>query len=337
MRSVRVNFFGSAYGLENGNQRQIEIVDAATPKPGPDELLIHIKAAALNYADIMQAGGTYYKGPKPPFMAGIEAAGEVVETGSGAEKFAIGSRVCAVARGGLFSEYVTVNKNLACALPEHMDYNLGAAFMVSTLSAWGAIVKMAKAKRGEVILIQSGAGGFGSAAIQISKMLGLRIFATASTEEKKRKMISLGADAVSGYDDFENEFKSFNGTQGPDIALESVGGEIFKRTYKLLPPFGRIVVVGYTSLEIPVIDPVKLLFETKTISGFHLNSFVQSVLSKKRENDELDDFFSDVFMRIKEKSFSVNIDKTFPLEKVHDAYRYLGERKSAGKVVLLID
>ncbi len=147
----------------------------------------------------------------------------------------------------------------------------GAAFPVQYLTAYHCLITLAHAASGETVLIHAGAGGVGTAAVQIAKLLGLRVMVTASTSEKRAKIIELGADAAVGYDEFDVAAREFTGGRGPDICLESIGGDVFSRSLAIMPPFGRLVVYGAAGREAQPIDTLKLFFRSQSVLGLHLN------------------------------------------------------------------
>ena len=263
MKAARVNGFG---GVD-----QLEIVDLPDPSPEANQVVVKVEACGLNFADVMQREGLYPGGPKPPYIPGLEAAGVVESIGSEAGgSLPVGTRVVALAAGA-HAERVLTTARTCIRLPESMSFNDGTAFPVQYLTAYHCLITLAHAANGETVLIHAGAGGVGTAAVQIAKLLGLRVMVTASTSEKRAKILELGADAAVGYDEFEVAAREFTGGRGPDICLESIGGDVFGRSLAMLPPFGRLVVYGAAGREAQPIDTLKLFFRSQSVLGFHLN------------------------------------------------------------------
>jgi NADPH2:quinone reductase len=246
VKTARVNAFG---GVD-----QLEFIELADPVPEPHEVVVKVEACGLNFADVMQREGLYPGGPKPPYIPGLEAAGIVESLGTDAgDSLPVGTRVVVLALGA-HAERVRTTARTCIRLPESMTFAEAAAFAVQYLTAYHCLITLAHATSGETVLIHAGAGGVGTAAVQIAKLLGLRVMVTASTSEKRTKIIELGADAAVGYEEFEDATREFTGGRGPDICLESIGGDVFSRSLAILPPFGRLVVYGAAGREAQLID-----------------------------------------------------------------------------------
>src|SRR6185312_12395951 len=229
-----------------GGPEHLAWIEAPPPRPGAGELLLRLAACGLNHADLLMRQGTYLGGPRPPFRPGMEAAGTVEEVGPGTPPGAPapGMRVAAVAALGLQATHAVLPAAACVALPEGLPWEQAAALPVTHLTAYHALVTVARAEPGEVVLIHGAAGGLGSAAVQIARRLGLRVVATASTPEKRARARDLGAERVAGYEDFERAVREVTGGRGPDLVLETIGGEVMRRSLRLLPPLGRLVVLG---------------------------------------------------------------------------------------------
>ncbi len=324
MKTARVNAFG---GVE-----QLEIVELPDPVPEAHEVVVKVEACGLNFADVMQREGLYPGGPKPPYIPGLEAAGVVESAGSKAAAEAgdllpVGTRVVALAVGA-HAERVRTTARTCIRLPESMSFNEGAAFPVQYLTAYHCLITLAHAASGETVLIHAGAGGVGTAAVQIAKLLGLRVLVTASTSEKRAKILELGADAAVGYDEFDAAAREFTGGRGPDICLESIGGDVFGRSLAILPAFGRLVVYGAAARETQPIDTLKLFFRSQAVLGFHLNGIFA-------RPDLLASSLTALLGWITAGKLKIQIGHTFPLTEIRQAHELIASRKSYGKIVLL--
>jgi NADPH2:quinone reductase len=324
MKAVQVNAFGGT--------DQLEIVELPDPVPDKHEVIVKVEACGLNYADVKQREGLYPGGPKPPYISGLEASGvveslgtEVGDTGGGS--LPIGSRVV-VLRPGAHAERVRADWRACIRLPETMPFNEAAAFPVQYLTAYHCLITLAHATPGETVLIHAGAGGVGTAAVQISKLLGLRVIVTASTSDKRAKVIELGADAAVGYDEFEVAAREFSGGRGPDICLESIGGDVFRRSLAILPALGRLVVYGAAGGEPQLIDTLKLFFRSQGVLGFHLNAIFE-------RRDLLVSSLTTLLSWIGEGKLKPQIGHTFPLSDVRKAHELIASRQSYGKIVLV--
>lgn len=320
MKAARVNDFG---GVD-----QLEIIDLPAPVPEKHEVVIEVRAGGLNYADVMQREGFYPGGPKPPYIAGLEAAGIVLSLGPEVgDTLSVGSRVVVLGLGA-HAELIRANARTCIRLPKTMSFNEGAAFPVQYLTAYHCLITLAHATAGETVLIHAGAGGVGTAAVQIAKLMGLRVIVTASTSDKRAKVIELGADAAVGYDDFDNATRELTDGKGPDICLESIGGEIFSRSLALLPAFGRLVVYGAAGQEPQPIDTLKLFFRSQAVLGFHLNAI-------SARPDLLVPSLAALMSWIAEGKLKIQIGHTFPLAEIRKAHELLGSRQSYGKILLV--
>jgi NADPH2:quinone reductase len=324
MKAVQVNGFGGT--------DQLEIVELPDPVPDKHEVIVKVEACGLNYADVKQREGLYPGGPKPPYVSGLEASGVVESLGTevgepGGGSLPIGSRVV-VLRPGAHAERVRADWRACIRLPETMPFNEAAAFPVQYLTAYHCLITLAHATPGETVLIHAGAGGVGTAAIQISKLLGLRVIVTASTSDKRAKVIELGADTAVGYDQFEVAAREFSGGRGPDICLESIGGDVFRRSLAILPALGRLVVYGAAGGEPQLIDTLKLLFRSQGVLGFHLNAIFE-------RRDLLVSSLTTLLSWIGEGKLKPQIGHTFPLSDVRKAHELIASRQSYGKIVLV--
>ncbi|MFY9821603.1 MAG: zinc-binding dehydrogenase, partial [Thermoanaerobaculia bacterium] len=217
----------------------------------------------------------------------------------------------------------------ACiALPEWLPWEPAAALPVTHLTAYHALVTVARAQPGEVVLIHGAGGGLGSAAVQIARCLGLRVLATASTPEKRARARTLGAEHAADYAGFEAAVRERTGGRGPDLVLETIGGEVMRRSLRLLPPLGRLVVLGMVSQRAPALDSVQLLFRSQAVLGFHLRALLGR-----------DDLIAPSLRRILgwvgAGEVTVEVGPVLPLAEIRRAHELLAGRQTAGKIVLV--
>lgn len=322
MKAVQVDAFG---GVE-----VLRVVERPKPVPREGEVLVRVEASGLNFADLMQREGLYPGGPTPPFFPGIEAAGvvESVGTQTNGPRLRLGSRVACITQGGAQAEYVLAEESACTPLPDDVSFAEGAAFPVQYLTAYHALLTVGRAAQGETVLIHAAGGGVGTAAIQIARLLGLRVIGTASTSEKRGRVLELGADRAVGYDEFETAARELTGGRGPDIILDTVGGDVLRRSLAILPPLGRLVVVGLASREAPAIDTVRLLFRSQAVLGFHLRAILE-----RRELIETS--MRQLLSWASSGKLKIQVGHTFPLREIRRAHELLASRQSYGKVVLL--
>lgn len=313
MKAVRVKGFGDV--------DQLELVELPDPEPQPGQVRIRVHASGLNYADVMQREGLYPGGPKPPFIPGLEAAG-TIEAG---DSLPIGSRVVAIAPNGCHAERVCVGAVACMPIPESMSFEEAAAFPVQYLTAYHALTTVGRAEPGETVLVHAAAGGVGTAAIQIGKLLGLRVIGTASSDEKRKRVLELGADEALSYEEFDQKL---SGKDAPTVILEAVGGDVFRRSLAILPSLGRLVVFGAASKDVQPIDTLKLLFRSQSVSGLHLSAIFERPALLSRS-------LATMFEWIAQGKLKMQVGHVLPLAQIAEAHQLISSRKSYGKIVLV--
>jgi len=331
MRTVLVEAFGGP--------EQLAWVERPLPVPGPGEVLLRLHACGLGFSDRLMCRGEYPGGPRPPFAPGVEAAGEIVAVGGGegaggaprlldGEPARLGQRVLVVGRGGLQATHAAVPAADCMPLPPGLSWVEAAALPVSFLTAWHALVTVGRAAPSEVVLIHGAGGGLGTAAVQIARRLGLRVVATASTAEKRARLAALGAEVTAGYEDFEAAVRAATAGRGPDLVLETVGGRVLTRGLRLLPPLGRLVLVGLSSGEIPAIDAVSLLHRSRAVLGLHLSA----ILARP---ELVAASLASLFAWIAAGELRVQVGEVLPLAEIRRAHELLTDRNRWGKIVLV--
>ena len=313
MRAVQVKGFG---GVD-----QLELVELPDPQPQPGQLRIRVEASGLNYADVMQREGLYPGGPKPAFIPGLEAAG-VVEAG---DSLPAGSRVMAMSASGCQAEQVCVSSTACIPFPDSMSFVEAAAFPVQYLTAYHALTTCGRATAGQTVLIHAAAGGVGTAAVQIAKLLGLHVIGTASSEEKRQRVLDLGADKAFSYEEFDEKL---TGNNAPHLILEMVGGEIFQRSLAILPSLGTLVVYGAASKQVPTIDTLKLLFRSHAVVGLHLNAIFE-------RPQLLGESFKQLLSWVEQGKLKMQVGHVLPLAEIREAHELISSRGSYGKIVLV--
>ncbi|MFC7204078.1 zinc-binding alcohol dehydrogenase family protein [Haloferax namakaokahaiae] len=320
MRTVVVPEYGSSDALD--------VRDADVPEPAPGEVRIAVEAAGINFADIMQRRGHYRNGPEPTYTPGLEAAGTIDAVGEGVER-EVGERVVALTGGGAYAEYVTAPATALFDVPESMSSAEAAGFPVQFLTAYNCLHGWGELEAGERVLIHAAAGGVGTAAVQLASLADAETYGTASTEAKISLALDLGLDHGIQYT--ETDFRDVIAAEtedGVDLVLDGVGGQTFDRSLDALADFGRIVTYGAASGDVAKADTTRLLFENKSVVGFHLGNAMQkrpeSVLRAVPELSKL----------LADGELEVVVGETFALEDAAEAHQYVEDRKSVGKVVL---
>ena len=323
MKAVRIHEFGDVDVLR--------WEDTPEPKLSPEQVLIKVDSAGVNYADLMQRRGGYpgpYPGADLPSTLGLEAAGSVVEVGANVTGITVGQRVMAMGPVSQ-AEYVAVNNNFVFPYPETLDPVQAGGTPIVFLTCYHLLKSRGEMQPGDTVLIQAGASGVGTVAIQLAKAWGARVIATASTQEKLDLTKSLGADININYttNDFEVEVQEHTGGQGVELVLECVGGEVLEKSLRCVAPFGRLITYGNAS-GTPVSLPVADIFPTnRTVVGFSMGRSPRERLDHKAAMAELFPMISDGRVRLV-------VDQVLPMSRVAEAHRHLANRGTKGKVIL---
>ncbi len=323
MKAIRIN--------ETGGPEVMHLEEIETPVPGEGEVLIKVAAVGINYADLAQRQGAYLTRTRTPMTLGVEVAGTVAELGPGVRTPAEGSRVVAYVNGG-YAEYAVAQATTVMPVPPGLDFTQAAAFPVQGLTAYQLLRESAHIQPGESVLVHAAAGGVGTLAIQLAKLMGAGIVVgTASNSSKLDLIRRLGADAAINYteDNWVEEVKNATRGQGTDIILEMVGGEIAEQSLKCLAPFGRIVIYGAASGKIAQFSGIQLMYKNQAIIGYWLTSQLQRADRIAMAAMELMQFLASGKLQI-------IVGQTFPLAEAAQAHQAIAERRTMGKVVLLV-
>ena len=307
----------------------LRIVDRDPPHPGPGELRVAVRAAALNFPDILMAQGLYQLKPDLPFTPGLEGAGEIVELGEGVEGWTVGDRVMLGSRFGMIAEQLVLPASVVRAMPPGFSFAEAAGFTTIALTAYVALVRRANLLAGETLVVHGAAGGVGSAAIMLGKHLGATVIATASSPEKRAFATRIGADhALDSASEFRMPVKELTGGRGADVIFDPVGGDVFDQSVRAIGFDGRLLVIGFAGGRIPELPVNKALIKGFSVMGVRAGEYGRQFPDKGRENmAALDELAAQGVMK-------PVIGKSFPLDQLHDAYRELSERRALGKVVI---
>lgn len=292
-----------------GGAEVLEVVDVREPDVGAGQRRVEVRAAALNASDLLARAGSYPRGPTPPFVAGVEGAGVDDR----------GRRVAFLVRSGAQAAVVAAEDAACVELPEGVSFEEGAGFLVSYLTAFHALATAAMVQPGDVVLVHAGGGGLGTAAIQIARELGARVVATASTEEKRARVAVLGAEP-RGYDELA-------GLQ-PDVVIDPVGGRLTRDSLRLLPAFGRLVLVGMAAGEPPALDATGLVHRSLAVHGLHLDAILA-------DRGLVERALAVLVPWLDRRRIEVQVGHVLPLARVAEAHALLASRASYGKIVLI--
>jgi putative PIG3 family NAD(P)H quinone oxidoreductase len=330
MKAVYIKEFGAAENLEI---REVENLQ----KPQKTEVLIRVKAAGLNRADILQRKG-FYPAPKgfPERILGLEFAGEVFETGETVKNFKIGDRVFGITAGGAQAEFLLTEESLLAKIPENLSFIEAAAIPEAFITAQDAIFTQGNLKTGETLLIHAVGSGVGLAALQLANARKIKTIGTSRTLDKLKKCEKFGLDAGILTETNPKEFAELiqykTEEKGVDVILDLVGAAYFAANLESLAIKGRLILVGLTSGAIvSEFNLGKILSKRARIIGTVLRS--RSTREKAEANAE---FIKEVVPLFAGKKLTPNIDRVFKLEEIKKAHEYLESNESFGKVVLEI-
>lgn len=314
---------------DHGSSAVLEGTERSRPEPGENEVRIDVGAVGLNFADVEHRRGSYPDSPEPPYVPGMEAAGTIAATGPGVER-AVGDRVVALLETGAYAEAVIAPTDRLFDIPDPVDLRTAAGFPVQFLTAYHALHGWGDLGDDDRVLIHAAAGGVGTAAVQLAAATAAEVFGTASTDEKLSLASDLGLDHPINYErrDIVDEVDRLTDGAGVDLVLDGVGGEAFYRSLDALAGFGRIVTYGVASGNVPAAATPRLLFENKSVHGFHLGHAFE------HRPERTTAVAPDLLQRIGSGDLEVVVERTFPLADAAAAHEHLENRESVGKVVL---
>jgi NADPH:quinone reductase len=315
-----------------GPPESLVIEEIASPVPGPGEVVISVKAASVNFPDVLIIENKYQVKPPLPFSPGSELAGLVKAVGQGVTGVATGDRVMAITGYGAFAEEVKTEAGRVLPIPAGMDFADAAAFGLTYATSEHALLDRGALRSGETLLVLGAAGGVGLAAIEIGKILGARVIACASTDDKLAVCRAHGADDTINYatEDLRERIKALTGGNGADLVYDPVGGPYTEPALRAIAWRGRLLVVGFAAGEIPKIPLNLTLLKGCSIVGVFWGEFT------RREPQR----FAEAMLRLgrwyAEGKLKPHVSETFPLERAADALTRMANRQVKGKIVLTV-
>ena len=312
-----------------GGPEALTLVDLPVPSPKPNEAVVQIKAAGVNFIDVYFREGRY---PSPlPFVSGQEAAGIVTDVGSDVKLVQRGDRVAYTSALGSYAEYAAVPESRLVRIPDELDFEQAAAAMLQGMTAHYLTHSTYKLQSGETALVHAAAGGVGLLLVQMAKNIGARVIGTAGTQEKAQLAREAGADECIIYTekDFETETKRLTEDKGVHVIYDGVGKDTFDKDLNVLRPRGYLVLFGASSGAVPAFDLIKLsqkgsLYITRPTLAHYTAA-----------RDELEWRASDVLQMIVRGDLKLRVHKTYSLEETQQAHRDLEGRKTTGKLLLI--
>jgi len=313
-----------------GPPESLVLEELPSPRPGPGEVVISVKAASVNFPDVLIIQNKYQFKPPLPFSPGSELAGVVKEAGAGVRDFRPGDRVMAFTTYGAFAEEVKTEATRLVPMPKGMDFATGAAFLLTYGTSDHALRDRAALQAGETLLVLGAAGGVGLAAIEIGKALGARVIACASSEDKLAVCRSHGADATIDYaaDDLRERIKALSDGRGVDVVYDAVGGPYSEPAFRSLAWRGRHLVVGFAAGEIPKLPLNLALLKGASLVGVFWGDFT------RREPRAFAQSLAQLGRWYAEGKVHPHVSQTLPLEQAAQAISLLASRQAKGKVVL---
>ncbi|MCC6849339.1 MAG: NAD(P)H-quinone oxidoreductase [Deltaproteobacteria bacterium] len=307
--------------------------DAPAPTPGAEEVLIDVRATAVNRADLLQRRGFYPPPPGESEILGLEAAGVVAAVGAGVTRVRVGDRVCCLLAGGGYAEQVVVHEAMALPIPDALDFGQAAAAPEAFYTAFVNLVQEASLVRGERVLVHAGASGVGTAAIQLVKALGAVAYVTAGSDDKIARCLALGAEAGINYktESFPERIAALTATQGVDVILDCVGGSYLEGNVASLGPRGRLVVIGLMGGARAEVNLGLLVSRRLRILGSVLRT--RSLAEKLAITDA---FRADVWPLFSNGTLRPIVDRAYPIADAAAAHDYVAANRNFGKVVLAI-
>ena len=329
-----------------GAPEVLEVREAPDPEPAAGEVRIAVEAAGINFADIMARMGAYPDLPGIPIVVGYEVAGTIDAVGPGVDTSRVGTRVLALCRFGGYSSSVCVPENQTFVRPEGMDALTGAAIPVTYLTAWQLIVVMGGLQAGDTVLIHSAGGGVGIAGVQIAKHLGATVIGTASAG-KYEFLRSIGVDHCIDYrtEDFESRTLEITNGAGVELICDAVGGDSFKKGFRILAPTGRLGMFGMStsvtgkrrsllsmlrmlfSLPWFQFNPVTLMNQNKGVFGVNMGRMWDQA-------PRLGGWMAEIVGLYEQGVVAPRVDATFSFDDAAAAHHYIQDRKNVGKVLL---
>jgi NADPH2:quinone reductase len=322
MRALVCNAYGPAENLA--------IEERPDPEAGPGQIVVDIRAAGLNFPDLLVVAGQYQTRIAPPFVPGHEAAGVVSAVGDRVERISVGDEVMFTSLGGgTFAQKIAIDANLAVPVPKALDLEQAAGFLITYCTSYHALKQRASLQPGETVLVLGAAGGVGITAVEIAKAMGADVIAAASTAGKLEFARSAGADETINYAEtpLRDAVKSLTGGRGVDVVYDPVGGELALQAMKSLAINGRHLVIGFTSGTIPDFPANLVLLKAASIVGVYWGEWAAREPDAHKANlDEMAGMLVDGVLQPR-------VSAEFALDDYREAFRTIAERRALGKIV----
>lgn len=316
--------------VEHGPPEKLILADLPMPEPGAGQLRVKMQAAGVNFPDVLIIQNLYQFKPDLPFSPGGEAAGIVDAVGEGVTQFKVGDRVLGSTGNGAFREYFLVEEKRTQPIPAAMPFDIAAGFSMTYGTTHHALKQRARLQPGETLLVLGAAGGVGMAAVDLGKLMGAKVIAAASSDEKLALCRTLGADETINYstEDLKERVKALTGGRGVDVIYDPVGDRYAEPAFRSIAWNGRYLVIGFAGGEIPKLPLNLPLIKGASIVGVFWGAFTQHEAALHAEN------MKELLGWLESGKLKPHISAHLPLARGAEAIRLLMDRKATGKVIL---
>lgn len=304
------------------------------PKPATGQVLVTIKAAAVNFVDSLVVTGKYQFLPQRPFAPGKLPAGEITEIGEGVIGFNVGNRVLALAEQGAYAQKIAVDASQCYKLPSDMSFGEAASMALVYDTSWFALRERARIKVGDSVLVLGSTGGVGLASVQLAKAMGAKVFAGVSSAAKASVVIAAGADAIVDLsqpnlrESLREQVFTKNDGKGVDIVIDPIGGDAFDAALRALAWRGRLVVIGFASGRIPEVKVNYLLVKNIEVTGLQVSDY------RKYMPEMMKECMREIFALFEAGKLKPATFQARPLEAFADALQEVVDRRATGRIVL---
>ena len=315
---------------EWGPPEALVVDDVPEPVPGPNDVLVRVRACGVNFADALIVQGKYQEKPPLPFVPGLEVAGEIVSMGEDVAGLATGQRVVALCATGGYAEMVTASAAVTIRIPDEMPYETAAGFMVAYGTAHVGLEHRAGLRTGETLLVHGAGGGVGLAAVEVGKAMGATVIATAGSEDKRALARAHGARHVIDYraGPFKDIVKTLTDGRGADVVFDPVGGRVFAQSLRCIAWEGRMLVIGFAAGDIPEVPAGLVLVKNISMTGVYWGAY------RMHEPEIITGSLRRLFAWYEEGALRPVISEVLPLERAAEAMGRLLGRQARGKIVL---
>ncbi len=316
--------------VEHGPPEKLVVQDVPLPEPGRGQVRLKVEAAGVNFPDTLIIQNLYQFKPSLPFSPGGEAAGVIDAVGEGIEGIAVGDRAVVMTGNGCFAEYVIANRAQVVPIPAGMPADVAAGFTMTYGTSHHALKQRANLKAGETLLVLGAAGGVGLTAVELGKVMGAKVIAAASTDDKLALCRDYGADETINYTtaNLKDEVKRLTGGKGVDVIYDPVGDRFAEPAFRSIAWNGRYLIVGFAGGNIPSLPLNLPLIKGASLVGVFWGAFTQAEPAAHRAN------MAELLAWYSEGKLRPHVSRHFPLEEGPAAIRWMMDRKATGKVVL---